>query len=171
MALVVKSEHLREAAVTCEAAFSFLVDDFGYREADRRLESSGFSLRYLGVVLGVIVDWYPRDPLTVWLVRLMDGDFPARTMTIHPDSQLHHFDLEDLEAISGHRRTVGELQLYALPNDENARFLADNLRNFGADLLHGDLVRLPLLERRVKDRARAAVIARFGMERAVELGW
>jgi hypothetical protein len=41
----------------------------------------------------------------------------------------------------------------------------------GADLLSGDLAWLPLLEQRIRDRARADVAARIGIERAREFGW
>jgi hypothetical protein len=59
----------------------------------------------------VRVDWYPRDPFTVLLVRPVDGEFPAYPVTIHPSTELHHFDLADLEAISGrpHLAVAGDV--------------------------------------------------------------
>lgn len=171
MVVVVISDALREARAACERAFAFLVADFGYRRDRRRFQWAGFLLRYRGPVIGVQVAWYPRDELTVWLVKLVDGDFPPYPMTIHPETELHYFDLGDLEAISGQHRQVSQRQLYALPTDQTARLLADNLRGCGADLLRGDLTQLPLLEQRIRDRARTQAIAQVGAERARELGW
>jgi hypothetical protein len=171
LATTVTTEHARQAAQICEHAFDFLVEEFGYRPCETRFEYGGFSLRYLGSALGIEVDWYPRDPLTVWLVRLVDNDFPARTLSVRPDSVLNYFDLEDLEVISNHSRQVGELQLYSLPNAENARLLANSLGTYAVDLLRGDLTRLPQLERRILERARAVAIERYGEERAAQLGW
>jgi hypothetical protein len=167
----VTSDYVREARAACNRAFAFLVTEFGYREPCRGFQWSGFWLRYPGPVMGVLVAWYPRDPLTVWLVRLADGDFPPRTVTIHHDTPLHYFDLGDLEVISGHHRELTEHQLYAVPTEETARSMADSLRKCGADLLRGDLTRLPLLEQRIRDRARAAAIAQLGLEGARARGW
>jgi len=167
----VTSDEVRGAGAACQRAFAFLVTEFGYRQDRLVFRSSGFELRYVGPGLGVLVEWYPRDPLTVWLVRLVDGDFPARGVTIRHDTELHHFDLGDVEAISGRPREAEGLELYELPGEANANLLAESLRTSGADFLRGDLTRLPLLDRRVKDRARALTIERYGAEYARELGW
>jgi hypothetical protein len=164
------SEYMRETARVCEREFGFLVQEFGYRLDKPRFESGGFALRYSGSSLGVEVDWYPRDTLMVWLVRLVDGEFPQRPIWILPDAVLNHFDLEDLEVISGYHRQVGEMQLY-MPTAENVRLLADSLRACGADLLRGDLTRLAQLERRIMDRARARAIENLGEEGAARRGW
>jgi hypothetical protein len=169
--VIVTGEHVLRAAHVCERAFAFLVEDYAYQSRGTTLGAGGFTLRYLGSDLGVEVDWHPRDPLTVWLVRLVGGDFPARMISLRPGSALNYFDLEDLEEISGHTRQVGRLQLYSLPNDENALLLANNLRTYADDLLRGDLTRLSQLEQRILDRARAAAIERHGGEGAARLGW
>lgn len=171
MAIVMTSEHVRKAAQVCEHVFKPLVEEFGYRLCETRFESGGFSLRYLGSALGIEVDWHPRDPLTVWLVRLVNNDFPPRTLSVHPNSVLNYFDLEDLEAMNNYSRSVGGLQLYSLPNAENARLLVDSLGANAVDLLRGDLARLPQLERRILERAKAVAIQRYGEDRAAQLGW
>jgi hypothetical protein len=171
MAVVVIDDGLRDARAACERAFAFLMTDFGYRRDRRRFQWGGFLLRYRGPVIGVQIAWYPRDELTVWLVKLLDGDFPPYPITIHPDTVLHYFDLGDLEAISGQDRQVSQRQLYALPTDQTARPLADSLCGCGADLLRGDLTQLPLLEQRIRDRTRTHMIAWLGTEHARELGW
>jgi hypothetical protein len=165
------SDALREAAATCERAFAFLVDEFGYRLGDRHFGSGGFALRYHGPVLGVLVDWYPRDPLTVWLVRLVDGRFPDRPVTIYPDTPLHYFELGDIEAASGYRRRIPELDLYRMPNQQTAGALADSVRECATDLLRGDLDRIPLLEQRIRERTRQITVSRLGPEAARALGW
>jgi len=162
----VTSDCVRQARTACELAFAFLVAEFGFRRDRARYENSGFLLRYRGSGTGVLVDWYPRDPLTVWLVRLVDGDFPARTMTVHPNSRMHYFDLGDVEEISGQPPAVPEDQLYALPDETTAQLVAESLRRCAGDLLRGDLTRIPLLEQRVRQRARDLTVARWGAERA-----
>jgi hypothetical protein len=164
---VMTAEYLRLACAACERAFGFLVSDFGYERKDVRFRWSGFALRYRGPVIGVLVDWYPRDPLTTWVVKLTDGEFPKR----HPDTPLAYFDLGDVEAISGYRRTVQERDLYRTPNEEVAGALANSLRTCGADLLRGDMSRIPLLEQRVHDRTRDVLIATYGEDAARRLGW
>jgi hypothetical protein len=36
-----------------------------------------FELRYRGPLVGLIVEWSPRDPFTVRLARLVRGDFQS----------------------------------------------------------------------------------------------
>lgn len=154
------SDQLREARAACERAFSFLVSDFGYRKVRSRFRWSGFELAYQGQVLGVLVEWYPRDPLTVWLVRLEDGDFPPRDVAADAGVPLHYFDLGDIEIIKTGRRVVDERQLYGLPTERTAGMLSDSLRQHASELLRGELGGIPLLERRIRDRVAAAEAAR-----------
>jgi hypothetical protein len=167
----VTSEALREARAACDRAFGFLVTEHGYRRDRRRFQWNGFLLRYRGPVVGVQVTWYPRDEIIVWLVRLAGGEFPERPWSIEPTTELRWFDLFDLAAIGGHQPRLTERERYALPDDRTAGLLADSLREDGADLLRGDLARLPVLERRIRDRSRALAVARFGAEVARSLGW
>lgn len=165
------SDAMREARGACERALAFLVTDFGYRRHRRRFQWGGFLLSYRGPVIGVHLSWYPRDELTIWLVRLVDGEFPPYGTPLSPDAELHWFDLGDLEQISGRPRQVTQWELFAVPTDRTAGILADSLRACGADLLRGDLSRIPLLEGRIRDRSRAYAIEFLGAEHARELGW
>jgi hypothetical protein len=153
---VVISDSLRQASAARGRAFAFLITEYGYRRDRPRFRWGGFELRYRGPVMGVRIDWSPPpgDPLTAWLVRLADGAFPTDAVTIHPTTELHYFDLGDLDAISGQQREIPERELYAMPDESKARALANSLRSCGADLLSGDLARLPQLEQRIRDRAR-----------------
>jgi hypothetical protein len=105
--LAVTSGRLLVARAICERAFSFLGTDFGYRKVRGRFQRSGFDLGYRGPGLGVLVEWYPRDPLTVWLVRLEDGSLPPRDRVTDVDTPLHYFDLGDVEII----KTDSELSM------------------------------------------------------------
>lgn len=142
-------DQLREARAACERAFSFLVSDFGYRKVRGRFHWGGFELAYQGQVLGVLVEWYPRDPLTVWLVRLEDGGFPPRDVVADPGVRLHYFDLGDVEIIKTGHRVVDERQLYGLPAERTAGMLSDSLRQHASELLRGELGEVPRLERRI----------------------
>lgn len=154
------SDQVRGARAACEQAFSFLVSDFGYRKVRSRFQWGGFELGYRAQVLGVLVEWYPRDPLTVWLVRLEDSGFPPRDAVVDAAEPLHYFDLGDLEIIKTGHRVVDERQLYGLPSERTAGILADSLRRHASELLRGDLDDLPRLERRIRDRMAAAKAAR-----------
>jgi hypothetical protein len=61
---------LRGRRDACEERFSFLIAEFGHRRSLRRFHWGGFQLGYLGSGAGVLVEWYPRDGLMVWLLPL-----------------------------------------------------------------------------------------------------
>ncbi|GAA2703550.1 MULTISPECIES: hypothetical protein [Actinoplanes] len=127
------AEYLLQTAETYERAFGFLTEEFDLRADRPQFRHGGFALTYQGVSTGVRVDWYPRDPISVWLLC--------------PEA----FDLQDFEELSGHTRQVGDA-IYS-PSPENALLLAENLRAYGADVLRGDLTRVPLVQARVQQRA------------------
>lgn len=154
------TEQLRAARAATERCFSFLVADYQYRRIRSRFQWNGFELAYSGPSIGVLVDWYPRDPLTVWLVRLVDGSFPPRDQSLTDDEPLHYFDLGDVEILRSGSRGRDERELYNMPTQEMACRMAASLREYGSDLLRGDLTLIPLLEQRIKDRARMAAVAR-----------
>jgi hypothetical protein len=92
------SEHLREARSACERQFSFLVTEFGYRKVRCRFQWNGFELRYRGPLVGVVVEWFPRDTLTVRLARLVNGDFSSSCGG--GDAPINYFDLGDIESLA-----------------------------------------------------------------------
>src|SRR5215510_10042153 len=92
------ANEVREARAACERAFAFLVDDLGYKRCRRKYEDRGFVLEYRGPVVGVQVNWYPRDPFTVWIVELVDGEFPVDRGPVTSEWP-HFFELADVEAI------------------------------------------------------------------------
>jgi hypothetical protein len=68
---------LRGRPDACEERFSFPIAEFGYRGPLRRFEWGGFQLGYPRPGAGVLVEWYLRDGLTVWLLPLAPGEVPA----------------------------------------------------------------------------------------------
>ncbi|MBB5868549.1 hypothetical protein F4553_001928 [Allocatelliglobosispora scoriae] len=155
---------------TVAAEFEFLVAEYGYTAGDQRRELGGFTLYYSRGEVGVAVDWHPRDPLSVWLVRLVDGAFPPKGQTVmRADATLHYFDLGHLEAFSGDAKT-GQLGPHS-PSVENAQLLARSLRTCGAAILSGYTGHFDALQEYTKERARQVTIARYGAEYARTLGW
>jgi hypothetical protein len=146
------TDQVREARSACERQFSFLVTDFGYRRVRRLFKWQGFELRYRGTSVGVVVEWFPRDPLTVLLARLVNGDFPPSPGG--GEAQVNYFDLRDIEVIASAPTRLDERQLYDVPDDETAGVMARNLRDYGSGLLRGDLSLIPALEQRIRDRQR-----------------
>jgi hypothetical protein len=145
--------HARESRAACELAFAFLVDDFDYRRCVRRFQYGGFQLGYCGPDIGVLVEWYPRDPLLVWLVILVDGRFPPRSNPADFGAPLRYFDLADLEAVTGQPSAVSQRDLYSATAPA-AHAVAGSLRACGASLLRGNLALIPALEERIRDRVR-----------------
>jgi hypothetical protein len=135
------SEHVREARSACERQFSFLVTEFGYRKVRSRFKWHGFELRYRGPSVGVVVEWFPRDPLTVRLAQLVNGDFQSS----------NGFDLGDIESLAS---APARLDVYKLPDDETAGLMARSLREYGSSLLQGDPSLIAHLEQRIKERER-----------------
>ncbi len=86
----------------------------------------------------------------MWVVRLVDGDFPPRTDVIGPASPLYYFDLRDVELVRSQHSGIDERELYSMPTGETAHMLANSLRDCGSDLLRGDLALLPALEQRIR---------------------
>lgn len=141
-------EKVRRSRVVAEAAFAFLVGEFGYRRCLRRFWYGGFQLGYCGPGVGVLIEQDPREGLLVWVVLLADGRFPPRW----PDLPRRYFGLWDVEAVTG-APSVATDDLHDA--DEPAmRALAGSLRACGAALLRGDLGLIPALERRIADRTR-----------------
>lgn len=143
---------LLERRDDCERAFAFLPEEFDYDVCRREPTHGGFEIGYVGPGAGVVVSWYPRDPLTVWLVRPVDGALPPRG----PDTGLNYFDFEDYEAVVGKDDAARQpVDLYT-PSEANMLHLADRLRVCGPDLLiRSPADRFQVLEQRVRDRAEA----------------
>jgi hypothetical protein len=76
-----ESDWLRGRRDYCEAAFSFLITEFGYRRSVRRFRWHGFEIGYLGPGAGVRVEWYPRDEVMVWLLLPDAGEVPVAGVT------------------------------------------------------------------------------------------
>lgn len=130
------SDLVRQSVHECQKAFDFLVSDLGYRRQAVDVGAGGFSLRYESDVVGVQISWYARDILTVQIIRLPDD----------------RFDLEDVEIISGYSWPGGRPSVYSIPTDEEYLQVADSLRTHAADLIRGDLTRVPQLEQRIRAR-------------------
>jgi len=167
------TDEVREARNTCEREFALLVDEFGYSRCRRRFKWGGFELACCGSAVGVLIEWYPRDSLTVWLVRLVDGKLPPprEYEGIGPDRVLRYFDLGDVEAVRGQVVSLTRDQRMRVPGEEVIGLRANSLRRCARDLLKGDLRMVPILEQRIKDRARQGLIRRFGQEEARRFGW
>lgn len=145
--------HARESRAACESAFAFLADEFGYRRCVRRFRYGGFELGYCGPGIGVLVEWYPRDSLLVWLVVLVDDQFPPRSNPANFGEPSRYFDLADLEAVMAQPSAVDQRDLYGATASA-AHALAGSLRACGTNLLRGDLTLIPALEQRIRDRVR-----------------
>lgn len=149
LVLVKDDPWLRATRDACERAFAFLLEEFGYENCLSRFGGGGFELGYVGPGVGIRLNWVPRDPLTVWLVRTVDGALPPRGA----ETGLHYFALEDYEDMVGKPSASASVDLYN-PSEANALHLAGRLRACGPELLTGGFADtspdpFPELERRV----------------------
>ncbi len=128
-------------------------EDFGYRRSVRRFRYGGFQLGYCGPDVGVLVEWYPRDSLLVWLVRLTDGQFPPRSNPADLSVSLRYFDLADVEAVVAQPSEVDQRDLYSA-NAPAGWALAGSLRACATSILRGDLALIPALQQRIRYRVR-----------------
>ncbi len=144
------SQWLRGRRDSCEDRFSFLVGEFGYRRSLRRFRWGGFQVGYLGPGAGVLVEWYPRDGVMVWLLPLHPGEVPAGW----GDDGPRGFDLGFVAAAAGGRLEVSGRDMLS-PGDEVMTALADQLRGSGQDMLRGDYSQVPAIRDLIRARARA----------------
>lgn len=143
------SEWLRRRRDFCEAAFSFLVGDFGYRRSLRRFQYGGFQIGYLGPGAGVLVEWTPRDPVTVRLLPLNTGVVPANWGAPGGSGG---YDLGFLVLLAGEERQVGDWEVYS-PTDDVITELARQLRFYGQGMLRGDYSLVPAVQELITSRA------------------
>jgi hypothetical protein len=144
------SEWLRGRRDSCEAAFSFLIADFGYRRSLRRfLDGGGFQIGYLGPGAGVLVEWMPRDPVTVWLLPLSPGEVPANWGK--PGGH-RGYDLGFLGLLAGEEPQVSDWDMYS-PTDDVITALSRQLRSNGQGMLRGDYSLVPAIHALMRHRA------------------
>lgn len=94
-----------------------------------------------------------------------------RHQELHRNSELHCFDLYDIEAaVEGRPPVIEELIAFIIPIAEFLKQRADSLRHHAQPMLEGYFTLVPLIEERVKARARKFAIAKWG-PRANEFGW
>lgn len=133
----------------CEERFSFLIAEFGYRRALRRFRWGGFQPGYLGPGAGMLVEWYPRDGLLVWLLPLDPREVPANWGRPGGPSG---FDLGFVAAVAGSRLENGGWDMQS-PADEVITALAGQLRSTGQDMLRGDFSQVPAINELIRARA------------------
>lgn len=164
------AKHVCDASEICRHSLAFLTEELGYQFAGVTFADKGFTQRYIGPGVGVMVDWHPREPRTAHVVRLVDQEFPLRT-EIRPDARLHYFELGDLVEVSGLEAGEEDESLYELPNEETCGLLGGAPARGRA---HGSLrrpVKFDEFERLVKRRVRDGITEDYGPEFARELGW
>ena len=144
-------EWLRGRRDTCEERFSFLTAEFGYRRSLRRFRGGGFQLGYLGPGAGVLVEWYPRDGVMVWLLPLSPGEVPV---SWGGPAGPKGFDLGFAAAAAGSQLEVRDEDVYSA-TDGALTALAGELRSSGQRMLRGDYAQVPAIKDLIRTRAEA----------------
>jgi hypothetical protein len=152
MTMARASEWLRGRRDSCEAAFSFLIGDFGYRRSLRRFRYGGFQVGYLGPGAGVLVEWMPRDQVTVRLLPLSPGEVPANWGGPGGPGGPGGYDLGFLRLLAGEEPQVSGWESYN-PTDDVITGLACQLRSHGQGMLRGDYSLVPAVQDLITSRA------------------
>ena len=138
-------------------AFSFLIDDFGFREKSLELDNLGIRLVFCNSTTGVRISYEPSEgDIFVMLIRLVDGKQPDYPIFIDEDTVLHYFDLQDLLSVRIPCLKEKNLKI-GKTNSELENYIkqiAKSLRTQAEDILRGDFLIFSKLERIVKERAR-----------------
>ena len=138
-------------------AFSFLIDDFSFREESLELDNWGIRLVFCNSTTGVRISYEPREGgIFVMLIRLVDGKLPDYPIFIDEDTVLNYFDLQDLLSIRIPCFKENNFEI-GKTNSEIENYIqqiAKNLRTKAEDILKGDFLIFSELERIVKERAR-----------------
>jgi hypothetical protein len=143
------SDWLRGRRDSCEQQFTFLIDEFGYRRSLRRFRWGGFQVGYVGPGVCVLVEWFPRDEVTVWLLPLAPGEVPADW---GGSGGPRGVELGVVAAAAGIQLTVSDRDLTS-PADEMMVALAGQLRSSGQDMLRGDYSQVPAIRAWIRARA------------------
>jgi len=140
---------LREGRDFCEEQFSYLIGEFGCRRYLRRFQWGGFQLGYLGPGAGVLVEWYQRDGVMVWLLPLSPGEVPAGWGAAGGP---RGFDLGFVVAIADSQPETSDWDQQG-PTGEVITALAGQLRSSGQDLLRGDYSHVPAIKDLIRTQA------------------
>jgi hypothetical protein len=140
-------EWLRERREFCDTRFSFLIGEFGYHQSLRRFQCGGFQLGYLGPGAGVLVEWYPRDGVMVWLLPMNPGEIPANW---GGPGGPRGFDLGLVAA--GGRLENGDWDMHS-PTNQVIAVLAGRLRSSGQRMLQGDYSQVPAIRDLIRAQA------------------
>ncbi len=137
--------------------FSFLIDDFSFREESLELDNWGIRLVYCNSTTGVRISYEPREGgIFVMLIRLVDGQLPDYPIIIDEDTVLNYFDLQDLLSVRIPCFKENNLEIEKTNSElENyIKQIAKDLRTQAEDVLKGDFLIFSELEGIVKERAR-----------------
>jgi hypothetical protein len=138
-------------------AFSFLVDDFGFKEKSIELDERGIDLLFCNQTTGIRASYEPNEGgIFVMLIRLVDGELPDYPVFIDEDTTLNYFDLQDLLSVRVplYEEDDFDIGQTDIELENHLKILANNLRTKAEDILKGDFVIFSKLEKLVKERAR-----------------
>jgi hypothetical protein len=144
--------------------FRYLQEDYGFRLTKSKKEDSGYVLVYLSSTTGVKITYEFREAYVfIMLYRLIDGHMVEDTGTIHEDSILHSFSLDDIILLrdpSALMKTTYEYGVETDVSDETKWFeqyvsdFAFKLKHFAYDVLLGNFEIFKDLDKIVKERAK-----------------
>jgi len=109
----------------------------------------GFQHGYLGPGAGVLVEWYPRDGVMVWLLPLSPGEVPV---SWGGPTGPKGFELGFVAAAAGSQLDVRDEDVYSA-TDEALTALAGELRSSGQSMLRGDYAQVPAIKDLIRTRA------------------
>ena len=139
-------------------SFRFLVDEFQCRVTSEASDAWGDELTYQNSTTAVNIRYEPREKYVfILLCRLVGGKVPEHPGVVHPDTDLNRYGLDDLLKLRAPALKILKKEFGVPFTERNLRTMVETyargVRNYAADILHGDFSIFPELEKIVKRRA------------------
>jgi hypothetical protein len=164
----------KSAKELCNLYFRFLIDEFGFKQVKNKSETWGREIVFKNSSTAVSLLFESREfRLFMYVHRLLNGEIAPKEK-IGPNSTIHSFEFDDVvihfdkTAFIPPYEPSTPLNEFTLENHIKRK--ADNLKMFGKNILLGDFSLFPVLEKKVKERAREFDFQQWGPE-AKKFGW
>ena len=138
--------------------FSFLVDEYGFKEISIKNDVWGVRVEFCNLTTGIRAGYWVREGgFRVKLFRLVNGEIQDNPLEINDDSVLNKYDLSMLLSIRDPDFTKKAIQKHSekLEDVDAIIEVATDLRNKAHDILSGDFTIFTEMEEMVKDNVRA----------------
>ena len=137
--------------------FSFLIDDYGFKEISIKNDVWGVRVEFCNLTTGIRAGYWVREGgFRVQLFRLVNGEIQENPLDINDDSVLNQYDLSMLLSNRDPDFTKKAIQKQSetIEDVDAIKEVATDLRIKAQDILLGDFTIFSEIEKIVKDNVR-----------------